>query len=166
MKMRNLLNLFSVATRKDWGNFLRWWTFGESLGCLFGLYPEDVASDKRLDVTLLFPLRCLLRLFCRKAWLLILKSLQVLACLVSHQSRKTTTLLALGPISGRWPPGYLVIVNELQALLTSYNVPLESLTSLLYARLCCSSNGATEDSAGIVTCQGRLGPGQRGGTYS
>ncbi len=42
MKMRNLLELISVATRKDWEAF-EVVDLARAWGCLFGLYPEDAA---------------------------------------------------------------------------------------------------------------------------
>ncbi len=51
-----LAEFISVATRKDW-SLWRWWTFGESLGCLFGLI---MRMSLLIDVTSVIS-RCLLR---------------------------------------------------------------------------------------------------------
>ncbi len=51
--------------QEDW-EALRWWTFWREPGGLLS-YPEDVASDKRLDVTSVISCGAFLRLFCIKA---------------------------------------------------------------------------------------------------
>ncbi len=68
--------------------------FGESLGDVYSVFMLSVASDKRLGSGVCYLLHGAFRLFCKKELLSILKSLGVLACLVSREQVKTTTLLS------------------------------------------------------------------------
>ncbi len=119
------------------------WTFGErAWGCLFGLYPWGCQFDKRLDVTSLFPLRCLKIVLAERldCWFWKSPGLGLFASQEQENNNASCFLLAH---PGRWLPGLPGgRYKRASGLSNVLHVPLESLTSF-YARLCCSSNGAT-----------------------
>ncbi len=119
MKMRNLVELIFSSTRKTsfYGGLLRAW------GVYSVFILEDVASDKRLDVLLLFPLWCLL-IVCRKGLTVALKKSPGLGLLGKSGAGKTTTLLLSWLTWQVAPCGLVDGKNELQALSTPINVPL------------------------------------------
>ena len=90
-----LAELISVATRKDWEAFevVDFWREPGGVYSVFML--EDVASDKRLDVGSVISSTVPFKIVCKRGLLSILKSLQVLACLVSQeQGRQQHFLLS------------------------------------------------------------------------
>ncbi len=99
---------------------------------------------------------------------MILKSLQVLACLVS-QGGKTTTLPAFLAqfLAGGSRFTWWTVENELRLFLTSYNVPLESPDVLSMLGYVVAQMEQREDFLGKKERQGRLEtPGLAGGTCS
>ncbi len=110
-------------------------------GCLFGLYPEDVASDKRLDVTVISS-AVSFKIVLQKGLTVDFESLQVLACLAS-QSRKML-LAFLAQFFGGSRFTWWMVRTNFRLFLTSYNVPLESLTSFLCRLKCCSLKWSNE----------------------
>ncbi len=82
MKMK-LAELISVATRRLGSLWVV--DFGEPGVFIPVFILEDVASDKRLDVTSVISLWMLFKIVLQKAWLLILKSLRSWKRLVSQE---------------------------------------------------------------------------------
>ncbi len=129
-QLRRTAELIPVATRKTVSS-LRWWT--SCYQCLFGLYPWGCRFWCWRDDFCYFLLRCLCRLFCRKAWLLHFwkVSRSWLSFGVSGAG-KQQRFCFLGSIlaGGLWKFTLVTVRTSFRLFLTSLHAP-ESLTSFL-----------------------------------
>ncbi len=116
------------------------WDFGGAWGVYSVFILEDVV-DKRLDVTSVISSAVPLRLFCRKRFDCWFWKSPGLACLVSQEQEQQRFLLSWLKFLAGGSQVYLVdgkneaLLNVLQRAFW--------VSDPFYARLCCSSNGAT-----------------------